>query len=156
MAVPDPRETSYYALRPRTPVRAWVVAGLAFVVGAAFLLIGWPEPRNVVLIVLGAVAALGGLALGITAGAFVSSRTLHVVLSPEGYEVSGPGYHKDGSWIDVDAVSATPDGSRLVIARGRVDRAFIQAPGGETDERMQAITEDIAARLRALDEESGA
>lgn len=66
-------------------------------------------------------------------------------------EVSGPGYHKSGAWIDVDAVSATPDGSRLVIARGRVDRTFIQAPGGKPDDQMRAITDDISRRMQALD-----
>lgn len=151
MATPDPHETSYYALRPRTPVRAWAVCVLLVVVGVAAGLVGWSEPRQMVLVVGGVVAVLAGLALGITAATFVSSWTLHIVLTPEGYEVSGPGYHKSGSWVDVDAVSTTPDGSRLVIAKGLVDRTFIQCPGGEADERMRAVAEDITARLRALE-----
>lgn len=151
MAVPDLTETSYYALRPSTPVRAWVIAVLAMAAGVWVCLTGWQDPRNTLTIVAGAALALGGVALGMTAAAFVSSRTLHIVLSPQGYEVSGPGYHKEGAWIDVDAVSATPDGSRLVIARGQVDRVFIQAPGGEADAQMQAITDDISARLQGLE-----
>ena len=144
-------DPTYYALRPQTPVRAWVIAGLALVAGGAALLAGWPEPRKLVLMVIGALVGVAGLALAITAAVFLQTRTLHITLSPDGYEVSGPGYHKSGAWIDVDAVSATPDGSRLVIARGRVDRTFIQAPGGKPDDQMRAITDDISRRMQALD-----
>lgn len=151
MATPNLQDTSYYALRPRTPVRAWVIAVLAVVAGIWVGVVGWQDPRQIAVLVVGVLLGLSGVALGIIAAAFVSSRTLHINLSPQGYEVSGPGYHKDGAWIDVDAVSATPDGSRLVIARGQVDRVFIQAPGGEADAQMQAITDDISARLEALD-----
>ena len=41
-------DPTYYALRPQTPVRAWVIAGLALVAGGAALLAGWPEPRKLV------------------------------------------------------------------------------------------------------------
>lgn len=153
MAATDSRsgDATYYALRPRTPVRAWAIAGLTLVAGVAAVLAGWPEPRNVALVVVGALLAVAGLALAITAVIFMRTRTLHITLSPDGYEVLGPGYHKSGAWIDVDAVSATPDGSRLVIARGRVDRTFIQAPGGQLDDQMRAIADDIARRMRSLE-----
>ncbi len=147
---PGFRDSSHYDLRPRTPVRAWVMAGIALVAGVVALVVGWPEPRNLALVVVGALLVVGGLALGITAAVFVRTRTLRITLSPDGYEVAGPGYHKAGAWIDVDAVSATPDGNRLVIARGRVDRTFIQPPRGEAEEQMRAIIDDISDRLKAL------
>lgn len=151
MPAPELGDTSYYTLRPQTPVRAWALAALALVVGVAACLAGWPEPRRIVLVVIGVLVGLLGVALAIAAAAFVSARTVHIVLSPDGYQVNGPGYHKQGSWIDVDEVAATPDGARLVISSGHVDRTFIQAPGGVADERMQAITTDITRRLEALD-----
>lgn len=143
-----------YALRPKNPVRAWVLAAAGLIIGIATLSLGLSgETTNVVLVVVGVVLTAFGLILGIAALAFISNRTLYVVLSPEGFEVSGPGYHKSGSWIDVDAVSATPDGARLVIGSGHIERTFIQAPGGVANDQMKALTEDIAARLRALESE---
>jgi len=138
---------AYYALRPKAPVRAVVLAAVLAIAGAVLCWLGWPEPRNLPLGIAGAVAAAVGVALGIAAVAFVSSGTLHIVLSDDGFDVSGPGYHKGGAWIDVTGVSATPDGSRLVIAQGLVDRTFIQCPGGVADERMRALTLDVSARL---------
>lgn len=147
---PGFRDPTHYDLRPRTPTRAWITAGIALLAGVIAFVVGWSEPRNTVLVVSGAVLALGGAALGITTAVFMRTRTLRITLSPDGYEVFGPGYHKSGAWIDVDAVSATPDGTRLVIARGRVDRTFIQPPRGEAEEQMRAIVDDITDRLQAL------
>ena len=51
----------------------------------------------------------------------------------------------------VSAVSATPDGARLVITQGHVDRTFIQAPGGAVDKRLRALTDEIAERLGRIE-----
>lgn len=151
-AASDLEQTSTYALQPRAPLRAWAVTGLALLAGGLCLWSGLgADPTNVLLVVLGSLAVLAGVVMGIAALAFISTCTLRVTLSPSGFEVKGPGYHKQGSWIDVDAVSSTPDGARLVIASGQVERTFIQAPGGQVDAKMHALTEDIAARLRALE-----
>ena len=63
-------------------------------------------------------------------------------------EVLPPGAH---GWFQHGHAEWSPDGSRLVIARGRVDRTFIQAPGGKPDDQMRAITDDISRRMQALD-----
>ena len=144
-------QTSYYALRPATPVRAWGLAVLGVALGGLALWIGWPEPRRMVLVVAGAIVALAGLVLAAVAATFINSRTTHVVLSDDGFEVSGPDYHKSGEWREVSAVSATPDGARLVITQGHVDRTFIQAPGGAVDKRMRALTDEIAERLGRIE-----
>ena len=142
--------TSHYALKPRNPVRAWAIAACLLIAGVVALWTGLAgEAANVALVVTGAVLAVAGLGLGIPAPTFVSNRTLYVVLSPDGFEVSGPGYHKSGAWIDVDSVSATPDGARLVIGQGHIERTFIQAPGSVADDQMKALTADISSRVRA-------
>lgn len=138
--------TAYYALRPRTPVRAWLLSVLLMVAGAVLLVLGWPQ-EQLVPMVAGGVVLLAGLVLAILCASLVSSRTMHITFTPDGFEVSGPGYHKGGAWVDVDAVSATPDGSRLVISQGHVDRTFIQAPSGQADAQMRAIAADLSARL---------
>lgn len=149
-ATPAASGTTYYALRPRTPSRAWLLAGLFVVAGVAAVVAGVGEPPSSVALVLGVLVGLAGIGLAVAAAAFVQSRTQHVVLSDEGFEVTGPGYHRSGVWLDVDAVSATPDGSRLVIAQGHVDRTFIQSPGGRADATMQALVADITARLNGV------
>lgn len=149
-AAPRPVDTSYYALRPRTPLRAWLLAGLLLVAGIAGVVVGLGEPRRPVILALGVLAAAAAFALVIAALAFVQSRTQHVVLSPEGFEVTGPGYHRSGAWLDVDAVSATPDGTRLVIAQGKVDRTFIQSAGARSDAVMKALVDDLIKRVSSL------
>ena len=47
----------------------------------------------------------------------------------------------------MDSVSATPDGARLVIGQGHIERTFIQAPGGIADDQMKALTADLSSRL---------
>ncbi len=149
-AASDSEQTSHYALKPRNPVRAWAIAGCLLIAGVVALWTGLAsETTNGVLVIIGAVLAVAGLGLGIAALTFVSNRTLYVVLSPDGFEVSGPGYHKSGAWIDVDSVSATPDGARLVIGQGHIERTFIQAPGSVADDQMKALTADISSRVRA-------
>lgn len=146
----DP-QTNHYALKPQNPVRAWALAAGLLITGIALLWLGLGGSATVVWqVIVGAVLAVFGLGLGVAALTFVSNRTLYVVLSPDGFQVSGPGYHKSGAWIDVDSVSATPDGARLVIGSGHVERTFIQAPGGVADDQMKALTDDIAVRLQAL------
>ena len=141
--------TTYHALRPEAPVRAWVLACLALVIGVVGLVLGWN--RDLVPIwIAGAALVLAGLFLALIARSFVSSRTLHVTLDSDGFLVSGPGYRREGQWADVDSVHSPPDGSRLVIASGPVKRVYIQAPGGVADERMMAVTKDIANRLRVF------
>ncbi len=132
-------------------MRAWAIAACLLIAGVVALWTGLAgETTNGVLVIIGAVLAVAGLGLGIAALTFVSNRTLYVVLSPDGFEVSGPGYHKSGAWIDVDSVSATPDGARLVIGQGHIERTFIQAPGGIADDQMKALTADLSARLHGL------
>lgn len=150
-ASPHDESAAYYALRPKTPVRAIVLAAILVVAGGVLCWLGWPGSRSMPLGIAGVVALAIGVVLGIAAVVFVSSGTLHVVVSDDGFDVSGPGYHKSGAWIDVTGVSATADGARLVIARGQVDRTFVQCPGGIANERMQALVDDVSKRVRARD-----
>lgn len=141
-----PAPESAYALRPQTPVRAWLLASVLVVAGVVVAYLGFRPPRNTVIAVIGIVAGVAGILLGLLAATFVAARTQYVTLTDSGFDVSGPRYHRSGTWDEVTAVNATPDGSRLVISCGLVTRVFIQAPGGN-DPQMAALTDDIVTRL---------
>lgn len=141
---------THHVLRPRTPVRAWVLVSLMLIVGIIVLIVGLVNGIRVPALVIGGVLVLVGAVLGLITGSFVATRTLQVTLDDEGYQISGPGYRREGAWREVDQVRSTPDGLRLVIASGPVRRDFIQAPGGVTTEQMRALTDDIATRLRRV------
>lgn len=47
-------DPTYYALRPQTPVRAWVIAGLALVAGGGCPARRLARSRKLVLVVIGA------------------------------------------------------------------------------------------------------
>lgn len=137
-----------HVLRPRTPVRAWVLVGLLLIAGAVLLVVGLATGTRVGLLVTGGVLLGLALVLAVVTGSFMATGRLQVSLDAAGYQISGPGYRREGSWREVDSVRSTPDGMRLVIASGPVRRDFIQAPGGVAAEQMAALISDIAERLR--------
>lgn len=143
----DPTNTTYHALRPRPPIRAWMLAVLLATIGAILLIFGVGRTPGLVMAVCGGVLLVLGIALGMLGIIFVNARTVHITLDAQGFQVSGPGYQRSGEWDEVTAVNATPDGARIVIACGRVSRVFIQAPGGVADATMDRIAEEISVHL---------
>lgn len=141
------QEASYYSLRPARPGRAILILILALVVGGGLLAAGIVS-SSIALIVVGVILLVFAVVLAVLTMTFMSARTVEVELSDEGFEVRGPGYRRSADWSEVTAINATPDGSRLVIACGRVTRVFIQSPQGSSDELIQHLTDDMVGRLQ--------
>lgn len=142
--------TSFHTLRPATPVRSWLVVGALGALGAAGLIIGLVIDSLLPLLIAGGVLLFAALVLALVTASFMATRTLQVTLDDDGYQISGPGYRREGQWREVNEVRATPDGFRLVIVSGPVRRDFIQAPSGVGVDEMTALTEEIAERLRRI------
>ncbi|MGA4670488.1 hypothetical protein ACPCG0_11970 [Propionibacteriaceae bacterium Y1923] len=136
-----------YTLRPRLPLRAFVLAAVVSVVGALVAVLaganGWP-----------AAVFVGGMVLLVAAvllvgAAVISMRSMRtfVDLDDEGFHIHGPGVDKRGEWAEVTRVALADDGARLVFSHGEVERTHLWCPGGATDPEFQALTRDLVTRL---------
>jgi len=133
-----------YVLRPRPPVRAFVIAAVLALLGAVLAAAasgGWS--------VLGVLVLFAGLALAGVAGWSMLTMRTFVDVDDQGYRIHGPGTDKSGAWREVTKVTTSAGGSHLTLYHGQVARTHVLAPVGAGDAEMQALVADIAARLDA-------
>lgn len=139
-----------FFLKPRPPLRAFLVAALCSLVGGILLLVGlqqgWPWLVNV----LTAVVLVAGV--GLFAAALVATARLgvRVVISDEGYRITGTHQSHEGEWADVTKVTQAVTGAHLTIYHGNVRRTHLIFPGGPAQSRMQDVADEIMARLERL------
>lgn len=135
------------------PLRAFVVAGVASVLGAAISVLssalGWP----VGLLVAGVLLLVAGVALA-AAGWLISRRQrASVIVSDDGYRVLTAAGEEQGSWAAVSKVSMTEDGSRISLSEGggeAENTVHILRPGSGLKGEAQlwdSLAADIATRL---------
>lgn len=145
-AAPSPRpEPARHVLKPRPPVRAFVIAAVLVLLGALLL----AAVSGAVWTALAVVLLLAGLALAGMAGWSMHTMRTFVDLDAEGYRIVGPGVDKAGSWGDVTKVTTSAHGSHLTLFHGQVGRTHILCPGGGEDPEMKALVADVAAHLDA-------
>ena len=139
--------TVRHVIKPRTPVRAFIIAAVLVLVGAVLVAVSAAQSAGAVWAALPAVLMVAGLALvGIAVASMVKMRTF-VTVDDEGYRITGPGVDKQGTWVDVTRVTTSSNGSHLTLYHGEVGRTHILCPAGGDDPSMQALVADISRRL---------
>lgn len=145
----DDEPVSTHVLKPRPPVRAFLIGDVVALGGVVLAVLGharsWP---TAVLVLLWLVAALGALLVVLAAVSMVANRVV-VDVDAEGYRLKGPGLDKAGTWSEVTRVTQNPDGTRLTLHHGQVARTHLLVPGGASTPQMQALIADVAAQLDA-------
>ena len=136
-----------YVVRPRPPVRAFVLAAVLSLIGAASITLAAAERWAQAWMWVSAVVLLAGVLLLVTALASMRRLRTYVDIDDEGWEVRAPGATRRGAWSDVTKVTITTDGSRLSMHHKGGARTHIVAP--VPTEEMQAMASDIAGRLDA-------
>lgn len=136
-----------YVLKPRPPVRAFIIAGVLSLLGA--LLVVWASSRGaaMVWVVLAAIVLVLGIALAVLGAISMVNMRTFITLDEQGYRIKGPGVDKGGSWADVTRVTTTKQGAHLTMYHGEVGRTHIMCPGGADDPQMAALAQDIADHL---------
>ncbi|WP_420176712.1 hypothetical protein [Luteococcus sp. OSA5] len=146
IAAPEPRT---YVLKPRPPVRAFVIAAALTLVGALLVSIAQSADASLLWVVLASIILIAGLALaGMAAWSMVTMRTF-IDLASDGYRIHGPGVDKSGGWEDVTKVTTSAQGSHLTLYHGEVGRTHVICPGGGEDPEMVALVEAVAKHLDA-------
>ncbi len=136
-----------YVVRPRTPVRAFVLAAVLSMAGAALITVAAAQGWAQLWMWVSALVLLAGVLLLVTALASMRRLRTYVELDDRGWEVRTPGGTRRGAWSDVTKVTISVTGDRLTLHHRDATRTHVVAPG-PTDE-MQEMASDIAGRLDA-------
>ncbi len=139
---------STHVIKPRPPVRAFVIAAVGSVVGAVLLVLGLGQDLPIAVPVAGGIVLASAVALLL--GALLSMRRLAVTLTldDDGYVLKGPGLEHAGQWSDVSKVTQTAEGSHVTIYHGSVRRTHLLFPGGDR-QQIADVLNDVRARLDA-------
>ena len=138
---------STYVVRPRLPMRAFVLAALLSMAGAVGITLVAATGAAQVWMWVSSMVLLLGVLLLLTALTSLRRLRTYVELGEDGWEVRAPGGTRRGLWGNVSKVTIAANGVRLTLHHTDGRRTHIVAPA-PTDE-MQAMAEDIAARLDA-------
>lgn len=138
-----------YVLKPRLPVRAFVLAAVLSIVGAALVVLAsaqsWPNWS----VGLGVFVIALGIALLLLAVGTLRTNRVQVDLDDEGYHIHGAGLERSGTWKSVTKAAVADDGARLILSHGEVTRTHIWCPMGGQDPQMKALVVEVAQRLDA-------
>jgi hypothetical protein len=133
-------------LTPPLPLRAFGLAALLAVVGAAVIVTASAARLSPVLSVIGWIALAGAVALCVVAWTTWRRMRVRVELTDEGYTIDGPDAHEQGDWSDVTKLTQSP--TTLVIHHGDEHRVRLVSQRGVTAELIH-LTGDLVRRLDA-------
>ena len=139
---------STHVIKPQPPVRAFVTAAVADLVGAVLLVAALSQGWHVAFAVLGGLILLAGVALLVMALVSMNRFAARLTLTDEGYRLTGPGVDHEGAWADVSKVTQSQEGSHVTIYHGAVRRTHLLFPGGDRAQISEVLA-DIRARLQA-------
>ena len=138
-----PRRVKTYTIKPRPPLRAFVMAAALSVLGALVIVVGSSPLASWI----GGLLLFAGVALlGLAVYSLYSMRVF-VDLDDEGFHVRGPGVDKHKDWKSVTKVVLSQDETHLVFSHGEVERTHLFCPGGPGDQDFTAMLKDITERL---------
>jgi len=134
-----------HVIKPRPAVRAFGLAALLAVAGAALAVGASASGWTVVLTALGVL--LLGLGVALLAAALVAAvrQTVTIELDDAGYRVVEPGGGvRTGEWATVTKVTGAP--GRLTLHSGEDQRVHLLAPPG-AQEALDELAADIGRHL---------
>lgn len=137
-----------HVIKPRPPVRAFVISAAADLLGAVLLVAAMKQGWHTVLVVLGVILFVAGSALMVMAFGSVNRLAVRLTLDDDGYRLVGPSVDHSGKWEDVSKVTQSQEGSHVTIYHGVVRRTHLLFPGGDRAQIDEVLT-DIRARLAA-------
>ncbi|MHA6513715.1 hypothetical protein [Tessaracoccus sp. Z1128] len=137
-----------HVIKPQPPVRAFVTAAGADLIGAVVLVAALNQGWHVAVVVVGALFLVAGVALMVAAFVSLDRLAVRLTLDDDGYRLVGPGVDHSGEWADVSKVTQSQEGSHVTVYHGPVRRTHLLFPGGDRAQ-IDEVLADIRSRLQA-------
>ena len=139
---------SSYTIIPRTAFRAFLIAAIASIVGAAFLVLALINSWNAAIAVISTLVMVAGLVLALLAWRAQRASIAELVLDEDGYTVVNQDGSQSGEWADVTRITRAVDGRQVTIHEGEEKRTRLQFNSGDRAQIDQILTE-MGERLDA-------
>ncbi|MDR2974006.1 MAG: hypothetical protein LBV00_04735 [Propionibacteriaceae bacterium] len=131
-----------YFLKPRIPGGTWL-AILLLIAGTIAVAISFISAPSMVLRVVGAIAAIGGLALLIMTVVAMQRRRVWVTLDDDTFTVEGPRGEYSGAWADITDVAVSRRTAKIALWLGPDRRIIIAHPAQTMDDEFMRLREGI-------------
>lgn len=132
---------STYTIVPRTAVRAFLIAAIASVVGAALLVLAlanyWPAAAGVIATVI----MVAGLVLLLVAFIVQRRSIAELVLDDDGYTVVTRTGSQSGRWADVTRITRSTEGGIVTIHEGADKRIRLEFHSDDRAQIDEVLTE---------------
>lgn len=139
-----------FFLKPRPPLRAFLIAAVLSLVGGVFTVVALQAGWHAVVVVIAILVLALGILLFVAGVVAMSQLGVRVRIDDEGYEITGTGQRHEGKWADVTKVTQAVEAAHITIYHGNVRRTHIIFPGGPAQDQMQSIIDEIMARLERI------
>lgn len=144
-----PMAASTFTIVPRIAVRAFFIAAIASVVGAAVLVLAlaytWSPPVDLVVGVIGALIMIAGLVLLLVAYMAQRRAIAELVLDDDGYTLVTRNGSQSGQWADVTRITRSTDGEVVTIHEGENKRIRLEFHSDRS--QVDGILTEMGTRL---------
>ncbi len=137
---------SRYVLKPRPPIRAFLMAAGVSIVGAMLLVLSLANEWSAVVGVLSGFLLALGVVVAVLALVMMRALAVTVTLTSEGYAIEGSSGPQRGRWSEVGRVSRSSDGSIVNIYDHEGTRRRL-AFANPADPQIDDLLADVAQRL---------
>ncbi len=137
-----------FSIAPRIPVRAFLIAALASILGAALLVLSLINTWHIAVVVLGAVLLVAGLALVVVALVAQKGSAAELTLDDDGYTLTTRAGEQWGRWAEVTRITRAADGGQVNIHEGDDKRTRLQFHNVDRA-RIDEILDEMGIRLDA-------
>lgn len=137
-------ETTTYTIRPRPPLRAFALAAVLAVAGAALVVAAKIWSWHMAVIIVGVLLLVGSMGLITSALRVPLGLTVRVAFSEDGYSVEKAGQVRTGRWSEVTRVTSEPGHITFHLAD---EQRFHLLFAHEAREQQPELEADITRRL---------
>ncbi len=137
-----------FTIAPRVPIRAFLIAAVASIVGAALMVFALLNAWHVAVVVLAAFILVAGLVLLAVALVAQKASAAELVLDDEGYKVVNRAGEQLGNWAGVTRITRATDGGQVTIHEGDEKRTQLQFHSVD-GARINEILDEMGVRLDA-------
>lgn len=139
-------DDTHYVIKPRPPFRAFFIAAVATILGAALVVLTLVNAWHWVVLALGIIVLVAGLVLFLAGLAATGRGRVAITFTDDGYSLDGSAGSEGGRWETVTRVTQSDDGRHVTVHNGSDERHhLVFAPGNSG--QVAELLEDMTKRL---------